>query len=132
MDYEHLLLEQDGAVLTVTVNRPGAMNALSQELVEELWRLSGELLSLGTDGVWPVRGVILTGAGEKAFVAGADIAEMAEMSPAEGEAYGRRMQEVTLRLEGVPVPVIAAVNGYALGGGCELAMACDQIGRAHV
>ncbi|MBQ1442933.1 MAG: enoyl-CoA hydratase/isomerase family protein [Renibacterium sp.] len=127
MDYEHLLLEQDGAVLTVTVNRPGAMNALSQELVEELWRLSGELLSLGTDGVWPVRGVILTGAGEKAFVAGADIAEMAEMSPAEGEAYGRRMQEVTLRLEGVPVPVIAAVNGYALGGGCELAMACDLI-----
>ncbi|MCH8613786.1 enoyl-CoA hydratase/isomerase family protein [Arsenicicoccus dermatophilus] len=126
--FDTLLVEQDGDALVVTVNRPQAMNALAMQVVTDL----GELLSsledrVGQDGRWPLRGVIITGAGEKAFVAGADIVEMQSMSPAEGEEYSRRMQGVTERLEALPVPVIAAVNGFALGGGCELAMACDWI-----
>lgn len=125
--YETLLVEQDGPALVVTVNRPKAMNALAGQVIEDLWALTEVLGGIGADGDWPVRGVIVTGAGEKAFVAGADIVEMSAMSPEQGEAYSRRMQDVTLRLEALPVPVIAAVNGFALGGGCELAMACDFI-----
>ncbi len=125
--YETLLVEQDGDALVVTVNRPSAMNALAAQVVEDLWALTEVLAGVGRDGEWPVRGVVVTGAGEKAFVAGADIVEMKDMTPEQGEHYSRRMQEVTTRLEGLPVPVVAAVNGFALGGGCELAMACDFI-----
>lgn len=124
-DYESLLTEQRGNALIVTVNRPQAMNALAAEVVEDLHRLTGVLATLGEGGTWPVRGVVLTGAGEKSFVAGADILEMNAMDAGAATAYAHRMHEVTLRLEALPVPVIAAVNGFALGGGCELAMACD-------
>lgn len=117
---------QDSALI-VTVNRPEAMNALAGQVVEDLLELTSVLEGVGRDGAWPIHGVIITGAGSKAFVAGADIREMNSMSPEEAEAYGRRMHQVTLRLEGLPVPVIAAVNGFALGGGCELAMACDFV-----
>lgn len=125
--YETLTVDDQGDVLVVAVNRPKALNALAGQVVEDLWALTDVLQRVGQDGDWPIRGVIITGAGEKAFVAGADIREMMDMDAEQGEAYGRRMQDVTVRLEGLPVPVIAAVNGFALGGGCELAMACDFI-----
>ena len=126
--FETLLVEQDGDALVVTVNRPSAMNALAGQVIADLETLTLAVESqVGSAGRWPVKGIIVTGAGDKAFVAGADIVEMQSMSPDEGEAYSRRMQGVTERLEALPLPVIAAVNGFALGGGCELAMACDWI-----
>lgn len=123
--YETLLVEQSGDALLVTINQPASMNALAAAVIEDLHALTGVLAGIGTDAHWQIRGVILTGAGEKSFVAGANIVEMNTMDPAAALAYGRRMHDVTLRLEALPVPVIAAVNGFALGGGCELAMACD-------
>ncbi|MCH6468809.1 enoyl-CoA hydratase/isomerase family protein [Sinomonas terrae] len=140
--FETLAIETSGGVATVTVNRPDALNALSGKVVEELARVCEVLNRLGgtgtspastgvhgtaDDGAWPVRGVILTGAGGKAFVAGADIREMTGMDADQAEFYARSMHAVTLALETVPVPVIACVDGFALGGGCELALAADFI-----
>lgn len=123
--YQTLLVEQQGTALLVTINQPESLNALATAVVEDLHALTTVLSGIGTDATWPVRGVIITGSGEKSFVAGANIVEMNSMDPESAAAYGRRMHEVTLALEALPVPVIAAVNGFALGGGCELAMACD-------
>jgi enoyl-CoA hydratase len=125
--YETLLTETRGPALVVTVNRPQALNALSRAVVAELGDLTRRLAELGRDGDWPVRGVIITGAGEKSFVAGADIVEMNRMDATSAAEYGRSMHRVTQGLESLPVPVIAAVNGFALGGGCELALACDVV-----
>jgi enoyl-CoA hydratase len=119
MPYEHLLVAVDGAVATVTVNRPKVLNALNAATLGEL---DGAMRALQADA--SVRVVILTGAGEKAFVAGADIGELATLSPASARAHAELGQRVFALIEQLGKPVIAAVNGFALGGGCELAMAC--------
>lgn len=127
--FENLLLEVDGAIATVTFNRPKALNALNEATLREL-KQATEYIA----GCAPARGgdheikvVILTGAGEKAFVAGADIKEMSEKDVTAGVAFAEFGQSVTAALEALPQPTIAAVNGFALGGGCEFAMACDFI-----
>ena len=119
MAYETLIVEIRDGVAVVTVNRPDKLNALSDRTMEDLDRA---FASLQDDPA--VRGVILTGSGEKAFVAGADIGELATQSPLEGRERSVRGQRVLDRIESLGKPVIAAVNGFALGGGCELAMAC--------
>lgn len=129
---ETIKLEVSEAVLTITINRPKAMNALSQQVIAELREVVGYLReNLGVksdDRVdWSLRGIIITGAGEKSFIAGADIAEMNGMNVEDVRKYAADAQEFTLWLEELPVPVIAAVNGFALGGGTEMALACDII-----
>src|SRR5215813_2021834 len=119
MEYRNLLVETRDGVAVVTVNRPEKLNALDDRTMEELDTVFG---ALGSDP--GVRGVILTGAGEKAFVAGADIGELARQSPVEGKERSIRGQGVLDRIESLGKPVVAAVGGFALGGGCELAMAC--------
>ena len=119
MAFANLLLERRDGVAIVTVNRPDKLNALNDATVAELDRAFAEV---GEDA--SVRGVILTGSGEKAFVAGADIAELATQSPVDGKERSIRGQKVLDRIEDLGKPVVAAVNGFALGGGCELAMAC--------
>ena len=126
MDWENLLVAHEGAVATVTVNRPKALNALNTHTVTELLELSTDLEANPN-----VRAVILTGAGEKAFVAGADISEMAEMRPREGRHFAELGGALMTALETSDKPWIAAVNGFALGGGCELALACDFIYAAR-
>jgi enoyl-CoA hydratase len=116
---EMLLLEHEGRVATVTVNRPDKLNALNAETKAELHALMGRLESDPSVGC-----IILTGAGEKAFVAGTDIAELTSLDRISGEAFARAGQEIFDAIEDMRTPVIAAVNGYALGGGCELALAC--------
>ena len=116
---ENLLVDRDGAVAVVTVNRPKVLNALNTQTLDELRRT---VLSLKHDD--GVRAVILTGAGDKSFVAGADINELAVQSPTGGRDHAMRGQHVLDLIEHMGKPVIAAINGYALGGGCELAMAC--------
>lgn len=119
MEYKNIKVEKDGAVVTVTIDRPEVLNALNDETVAELDHcFSG--LALDTS----VRCVILTGSG-KAFVAGADIGELAVVDVVSGRAKCDRGQALLFKIENLPQPVIAAVNGFALGGGCELAMACD-------
>lgn len=119
MTFENLLLERDGAVALLTVNRPKVLNALNSATIDELHRAVLELKSDES-----VRVVILTGAGEKAFVAGADINELATQTPANGRELALVGQQVFDSIENLGKPVIAAINGFALGGGCELAMAC--------
>ena len=119
MQFETLRIERKDAVTIVEIDRPKALNALSSQVLDELDKA---FLSLGDDA--SVRAVILTGGGEKAFVAGADIKEMASLGAAEARAYSDKGQAVLFRIENLGKPVIAAVNGFALGGGCELAMAC--------
>ncbi len=119
MGYQNIIVESRDGVATVTVNRPDKLNALDDRTVEEL---DVAFAALGGDA--SVRGMILTGAGEKAFVAGADIGELARQSPVEGKERSIRGQRVLDRIEKLGKPVVAAVGGFALGGGCELAMAC--------
>lgn len=122
LGYEHLLVTVEGAVTNVTINRPDHMNALNQAVIRELIRAIGVT---STDS--GMRALVLSGAGDRAFVAGADIAAMSTMTPAEALAFAREGQQLTRALEESPVISIAKVHGYALGGGCELAMACDII-----
>ena len=111
--------EIQGAVAIVTIDRPKALNALNPEVLADL-KAAFEAIDQNT-----VRCVVLTGAGDKSFVAGADIGSMSTMTKAEGEAFGKLGNDVFLEIESFPLPVIAAVNGFALGGGNELAMSCD-------
>jgi enoyl-CoA hydratase len=119
MSFETLLVERDGAVAVITINRPKVLNALNTQTISDL---DHAMVELQHDAA--VRAIVLTGAGEKAFVAGADINELAVLTPAEGQRHARRGQEVFNTIEHLGKPVIAAINGFALGGGCELAMAC--------
>jgi enoyl-CoA hydratase len=119
MSYETLIVEREGALARVVLNRPKVLNALNRQLIGELAQV---IETLRADAA--VRVVLLTGSGDKAFAAGADINELAALSPVEAVDYARRGQRVFRDLETMGKPVIAAVNGFALGGGCELAMAC--------
>src|SRR5262247_260570 len=120
--FVNLHLERVGAVATVRLDRPGAMNALDAATLREIARALREIRR--DDGA---RVLVITGTGEKAFSAGADIAAMSAMSAQEGHAFSRLGHEVFARLEALPIPAIAALNGVALGGGLELALACDLI-----
>ena len=116
---EFVLYEVKGQVGVITINREKALNALNSTVLEELDKtLDGVDLN-------EIRCLILTGAGEKSFVAGADIGEMSTLTKAEGEAFGKKGNDVFRKIETFPIPVIAAVNGFALGGGCEISMSCD-------
>lgn len=114
-----VLYEQEGTLGIITINRPEALNALNEAVLGELET------TLNAVDQSSVRCLILTGQGEKSFVAGADISRMATFNKEEGEAFGKKGNLIFRKLETFPIPVIAAVNGFALGGGCELSMACD-------
>jgi enoyl-CoA hydratase len=124
-EYETLTFKLEEGIGYLTVNREKKLNALNSQVLNELKDLLGHLID--EDKATSVKGVIFSGAGEKAFIAGADIAEMSAMSSEEAKQFGALGQEVSLMLERLPMPVIACVQGFALGGGCEMAMACDFI-----
>ena len=122
MSFENIILEVKGPIATLFFNRPKALNALNNALFDEL--------NLALDQIREnkeIRVLILTGAGDKAFVAGADIAELVKMNPLEAKTFSRKGQKVFSKIEDLPIPAIAAVNGFALGGGSEAALACDFI-----
>ncbi len=119
MDYKTLKTEFDSNIFTITINRPDKLNALNKTVLEEL--------NVAMENVYTdknIKAVIITGAGEKAFVAGADIAEFTSVKDNEGTMLAKKGQDIFFKIENCPKPVVAAVNGFALGGGCELAMAC--------
>ena len=116
---EYVLYEQKEMIGIITINREKALNALNSQVLEELEQ------TFDAVNLDEVRCLILTGAGEKSFVAGADIGEMSTLTKAEGEAFGKKGNDVFRKIETFPIPVIAAVNGFALGGGNEIAMSCD-------
>jgi enoyl-CoA hydratase len=119
MNYQMILLEKKGSIAYVTVNRPKVLNALNMAVMEELRSVFHDLKNEAT-----IRVVILTGQGEKAFVAGADIAELATYDPVAAKQFTQRGQSVLNLIENLGKPVIACINGFALGGGCEIALAC--------
>ncbi len=112
-------VEVKDKIAVLTINRPEALNALNSQVLDDL------NAALDSIDVNTVRALVLTGAGEKSFVAGADIGEMSTLTKAEGEAFGKKGNDVFRKLETFPIPTIAAVNGFALGGGCEISMSCD-------
>ena len=116
----NILLEKKGLIAVATINRPKALNALNSEVLTDL----DELVSTVKADA-DIRALVITGSGEKAFVAGADIGEMSTLTKEGGTAFGKHGNDVFRAIETLPIPTIAAVNGFALGGGCELSMACD-------
>ena len=116
---EFITYEQEGFVGILTINRPKALNALNSQVLDELNE------TIDSIDINETRALILTGAGDKSFVAGADIGEMSTLTKSEGEAFGKKGNDVFRKLETLEIPVIAAVNGFALGGGCEISMSCD-------
>ena len=119
LETQFIKYEEDGMTALLTINRPKALNALNSQVLDELDKT---LDSIDTN---KIRALIITGAGEKSFVAGADIGEMSSLTKKEGEAFGKKGNDVFRKLETFPIPVIAAINGFALGGGCEISMSCD-------
>jgi enoyl-CoA hydratase len=119
MPYQNLKAELKDGILTITLNRPDKLNALNQATIAELDKAFQRVYDEAD-----IKAVILTGAGDKAFVAGADIAEIAQLNYMNGRKFAEEGQEVFMKIETCPKPVVAAINGFALGGGCELAMAC--------
>ena len=111
--------ETEGAIGIITIDRPKALNALNSDVLSDL---DSVIDGVDTD---MIRALIITGSGEKSFVAGADIGEMSELTKKEGEAFGKKGNDIFRKIESFPIPVIAAINGFALGGGCELSMSCD-------
>ena len=124
-NYETLSLDLKDGIGYVTINREKKLNALNSMVLKELKDLLEHIIN--EDKNFSIKGMILTGSGEKAFIAGADIAEMSDMTKDEANDFGKLGQDVTLLFEKLPIPVIACVNGFALGGGCEMAMSCDFI-----
>lgn len=122
MAYEHILYAQDGGIATITFNRPKALNALNSELLEEFGRALDEVAADEDTRV-----LVLTGAGEKAFVAGADITELATFNALQAKRFSEKGHGAINKLQALSIPVVAAVNGFALGGGSEIALACDFI-----
>lgn len=122
MTLENLIFQIDNGIATLTFNRPKALNALNQALLEEFATVLDEV-----EKNPEIRVLILTGGGEKAFVAGADISELAKMNPLLAKRFATKGQKLFSRLESLSIPVIAAVNGFALGGGTEVALSCDFI-----
>lgn len=123
MAFQNILLEQpEAGIYLLTLNRPKALNALNSATLNELAEATAQVAADES-----ARVLLVTGAGDKAFVAGADIAEMQNFTPEQGEAFSARGSRVFAKLEALTIPAIALVNGYALGGGCELALACDWI-----
>ncbi len=122
MAYEDILFEVEGGIATITFNRPEVLNALKMGTLTEV----GEAIETIEDDE-EVRALILTGAGDRAFVAGADIKELQKLNPVSAKHFAVKGQEVLFALESLSIPVIACVNGFALGGGCEIALACDFI-----
>ena len=120
MTLQNVLIERDGLIAVVTVNRPQKLNALDDQTIAELTQCFADL---STDD--KVGAIVLTGAGEKAFIAGADIGVLSKQGVLDGKENARRGQALTLRIEESPKPVLAAINGFALGGGLEMALACD-------
>ena len=116
---EFVRYEAEGQIGILTIDRPKALNALNSQVLDDLNE------ALDQVDVDVIRALIITGAGEKSFVAGADIAQMSGLTKAEGQAFGKKGNDTFRRIETFPIPVIAAVNGFALGGGCEIAMSCD-------
>lgn len=124
-NYETILVDIENGIAKVTINREKKLNALNAQVLKELKDLLETIHE--QDKNFSLKGLILTGSGEKAFIAGADISEMNGMTTPEAEAFGKLGQDVSLLFEKLHIPVIAAVNGFALGGGCEMAMSCDFI-----
>ncbi|MEZ4525642.1 MAG: enoyl-CoA hydratase-related protein [Desulfobacterales bacterium] len=122
MAYENILFAAENGIATITFNRPKALNALNGALLDEFSRALDEI-----DANEDIRVLVLTGAGEKSFVAGADITELATFGPLQAKVFAKKGQAIISRLQELSIPVIAAVNGFALGGGSEMALACDFI-----
>lgn len=120
MEFNNVLLEKEGNIAILTINRPKALNALNSETLQDLDKVLEQL-----ENESDIYAVILRGAGDKSFVAGADISEMKNLNEEQGKEFGLLGNKVFRRLENLDKPVIAAISGFALGGGCELAMACD-------
>lgn len=122
MAYENILFEVENGIATLTFNRPKVLNALTFQTLQEV----GQAISTVEDDE-DIRALVLTGAGDRAFVAGADINELQNLNPVSAKKFAVEGQKVLFDLEDLPIPVIACVNGFALGGGCEIALACDFI-----